>query len=207
MSQTTPMGAWCYWWRRTRTGRTCPDISNILFGVDVAILIASLAGAVWSAAVPGRRIWPPPGRRSWQYFLTWASYCAVCGINLLLLLMHWNSRVFQSPLRFVVGIPLALLGGMLAVWGMVTVGWRNTSGLKGGFVSYGPYRFTRNPQYVGDIVFFIGVGVIANSVFLWIAHLLLALVFVVAPRTEEPWLEEQYGDAYREYRRRVPRFL
>ena len=120
-------------------------MSNILFGVAVAILIASLAGAVWSAAVPGRRIWPPPGRRSWQYFLTWAGFCAVCGINLLLLLMHWNSWVFQSPLRFVVGIPLALLGGMLAVWGMVTVGWKNTSGLKGGFVSYGPYRFTRNP--------------------------------------------------------------
>ena len=181
--------------------------TKILFGVAVAILIASLAGAVWSAAVPARRIWPPPGRRSWQYFLTWAGFCAVCGINLLLLLVHWNSWVFQSPLRFVVGIPLALLGGMLAVWGMVTVGWKNTSGLKGGFVSDGPYRFTRNPQYVGDIVFFIGVGVIANSVFLWIAHLLLALVFVVAPLTEEPWLEEQYGNAYREYRRRVPRFL
>ena len=45
---------------------------------------------------------------------------------------------------------------------MVTVGWKNTSGLKGGFVSDGPYRFTRNPQYVGDIVFFIGVGVIAT---------------------------------------------
>ena len=113
MSRTTPMGTWCCWWRwrRTRTGRTCPDMSNILFGVAVAVLIASLAGAVWSAAVPGRRIWPPPGRRSWQYFLTWAGFCAVCGINLLLLLIHWNSWVFQSPLRFVVGIPLALLGG------------------------------------------------------------------------------------------------
>ena len=80
---------------------------------------------------------------------------------------------------------MALLGGMLAVWGMVTVGWKNTSGLKGGFVSDGPYRFTRNPQYVGDIVFFIGVGVIANSVFLWIAHLLLALVFVALVHESE----------------------
>ena len=34
--------------------------------------------------------------------------------------MHWNSWVFQRPLRFVVGIPLALLGGMLAVCGVVT---------------------------------------------------------------------------------------
>ena len=100
-----------------------------------------------------------------------------------------------------------MLGGLLASSGMVTVGWRNTSGLKGGFISAGPYRFTRNPQYLGDIVFFVGVGVIANSAYLWIAHLLLALVFVVAPLTEEPWLEEQYGEAYREYRRRVPRFL
>ena len=32
--------------------------TKILFGVAVAILIASLAGAVWSAAVPARRIWP-----------------------------------------------------------------------------------------------------------------------------------------------------
>ena len=92
-------------------------MSNILFGVAVAILIASLAGAVWSVAVPGRRIWPPPGHRSWQYLLTWAGFYAVCGINLLLLLTHWNSWVFQSPLRFVVGIPLALLGGMLTAYG------------------------------------------------------------------------------------------
>ena len=52
--------------------------TKILFGVAVAILIASLAGAVWSAAVPDRRIWPPPGRRSWQYFLTWAGVGAWC---------------------------------------------------------------------------------------------------------------------------------
>lgn len=104
-------------------------------------------------------------------------------------------------------VGMLLLGGMLALWGIVTVGWRNTSGVKDGFVSSGPYRFTRNPQYVGDIVFFIGVGVIANSVYLWIAHLLLALWFALAPLAEEPWLEEQYGHAYREYRGRVPRFF
>lgn len=49
---------------------------------------------------------------------------------------HWNTWVFESSLRFIVGIRLTLLGGMLAVWGMTTVGWNNTSGLKGGFVSY-----------------------------------------------------------------------
>ena len=183
-------------------------MSNILFGVAVVILLGTLAAAVWSVAIPEKRLWPPPrGRGSWPYVLNWAGFYTVCGINALLLLMYWNSWIFQSPLRFVVGIPMVVLGGLLAVWGMVAIGWKNTSGLKGGFVSTGPHRFTRNPQYVGDIVLFLGVSVIANSLLLWITHLLIALVFIVAPFAEEPWLEEQYGDAYREYRKRVRRFL
>ena len=38
-------------------------------------------------------------------------------------------------------------------------------------------------------------------------HLLLALVFAVVPLAEERWLEEQYGEKYREYRGKVRRFL
>lgn len=182
-------------------------MSLFLFWVAVSIGIVVLVGAIWSVAFPGRRLWPPPGRGSWQYLLTWVGFYAVCAINVLLLIMDWNSWVFQGRLRFIAGIPLVVLGGGLALWGIATVGWKNTTGLKGGFVSAGPYRFTRNPQYVGDIVFFVGVSVIANSALLWITHLLVSLWFVVAPLAEEPWLEEQYGDAYREYRGRVARFL
>ena len=182
-------------------------MSNILFGVAVVILLGAIAGAAWSVAVPHRRLWPPPSRGSWPYLLNWLGFYLVCGISLLLLLMYWNSWVFPSPLRFVVGVPLAALGGSLALWATVAAGWKNTSGLKDGFVSSGPYRFSRNPQYVGHIAFFVGVGVIANSLLLWITHLLVALLFVLAPLAEEPWLEEQYGDPYREYRKRVRRFL
>ena len=74
------------------------------------------------------------------------------------------------------------------------------------FVASGPYRFTRNPQYLGDNILFFGVSIIANSLLLWIAHALLILVFVMAPLTEERWLEDQYGQAYREYRRKIRRF-
>ena len=182
-------------------------MSSILFGVAVVILLAALAGAVWSAAVPERRLWPPPGRGSWPHVLNWTGFYVVCAINLLLLLMYWNSWIFPGPLRFVAGVPLVVLGGLLALWGTVAAGWRNTSGLKDGFVSSGPYRFTRNPQYVGDMALFVGVSVIANSLLLWITHLLLALVFLVAPLAEESWLEEQYGEEYREYVKRVRRFL
>ena len=92
------------------------------------------------------------------------------------------------------------------VWGITSLGGTNTSGLQGGFVSSGPYRFTRNPQYVGNIILFVGVSTIANSLLLWITHALLTLVFVIAPLTEEAWLEYQYGQVYDEYRRYIPRF-
>lgn len=183
------------------------DVTTLVFAADVLVLCVLLGGAVAALALPRRRIWPPPGRRSWQYLLTWIGWWAAIGLGAALLLLDWNSWIFQSPLRFIVGVPLTLLGGLLAVWGMWTAGWTNTSGLRAGFVASGPYRFTRNPQYVGDIVFFAGVGVMANSVFLWIAHFLLSLWFAMAPLLEEPWLEEQYGEPYREYLRRVPRFL
>jgi protein-S-isoprenylcysteine O-methyltransferase Ste14 len=73
--------------------------------------------------------------------------------------------------------------------------------------SAGPYLFTRNPQYVGDAFLFVGVAVFANSEVVAVTHLLTAFVLLLAPLAEEPWLEEQYGEAYVRYRREAPRYL
>ncbi len=70
----------------------------------------------------------------------------------------------------------------------------------------GPHRFTRNPQCLGNRILFVGANTITNSSLLWISHGLLILVFVVASESEEAWLEDQYGQVYREYRRDIPRF-
>jgi protein-S-isoprenylcysteine O-methyltransferase Ste14 len=181
--------------------------SEVLFAVDVVVLMTLLVGTLWSIAFPAKRIWPPPGRRSWQHVLTWVCFYAVFGLNAALFVLDWNSWIFSSPLRLIVGVPLALVGGLLVSWGVATLGTRNTSGLKSGFVSSGPYRFTRNPQYLGDMILFVGLSIIANSPLLWITHALLILVFAATPLSEEPWLEEQYGEAYAEYRRATSRFL
>ena len=182
------------------------DFAYTVFAIDVVILFILLAGAVWSIALPDRRIWPPPHRRSWQQVLTWTCVCSVYGLNTALLFLDWNSWILESDLRLVIGIPAALLGGLLAVWGIVTLGGMNTAGLQEGFVSSGPYRFTRNPQYVGNIIVFFGVSMVANSLLVWGTHALLSVVFVIAPLTEERWLEDKYGQAYREYRQEIPRF-
>jgi protein-S-isoprenylcysteine O-methyltransferase Ste14 len=178
-----------------------------VFLLDVALLFLLLAGAVWSVAFPVRRFWPPPGRISWQYWLTWTAFYLVFGLNTALLILNWNAWVFEGNVRFMVGLPLALLGALLVSWGIVTLGTQNTSGLKAGFVSAGPYRFTRNPQYLGDIIVFFGLSIIANSLYLWITHILTIIIFVIIPLAEETWLEEQYGEEYLHYKHRIPRFL
>jgi protein-S-isoprenylcysteine O-methyltransferase Ste14 len=167
---------------------------------------ALLAGAAWCIALPERRIYPMARRDGW-YWTLWGLFALVFASNPLFVVLDWNTGVFGSPLRFWLAIPLVLLGGALVTWGMATLGARRTSGLPQGLVLEGPYRITRNPQYVGDFLLFVGVAVLADSGVVAVTHLLTALVLLLAPFAEEPWLEDQYGEGYVAYRRRVPRYL
>jgi protein-S-isoprenylcysteine O-methyltransferase Ste14 len=72
----------------------------------------------------------------------------------------------------------------------------------------GIYRLSRNPIYVGGLLGMIGIALAFNIV--WLLPLLvpslLALHFGVI-RREEQYLEAKFGDDYRRYRARVPRYL
>jgi protein-S-isoprenylcysteine O-methyltransferase Ste14 len=180
---------------------------EVIFTVDLIVLIMLLIGALWSVAVPNKRTWPPPSNKAWQYYLAWILFCLVSGLNTLLIVFDWNTWVFDNPLRFFLGVPLILIGSLLVMWGIRTLGTRNTSGLADKFVKDGPYRFTRNPQYLGDIVLYVGLCLVTNSLYLWITHILLILNFVITTISEEDWLLDQYGDPYREYLEGTSRFL
>ena len=72
----------------------------------------------------------------------------------------------------------------------------------------GPYRFTRNPMYVGMTLIELGVGLAVNN--LWIsAFAVAALVTVhfIAVRPEERYLSEKFGDSYKAYLAQVRRYL
>lgn len=183
------------------------EFVEVIFAVDLIVLFVMLTGALWSVAVPHKRIWPPPSKGTWQYYLSWSSFYLVFGLNTLLIVFDWNTWVMDSPLRFILGVPLILIGSLLVIWGIRTLGARATSGLVEKFVKDGPYRFTRNPQYLGDIVFYIGLSIVTNSLYLWITHILLIINFLITPISEEDWLLDQYGDPYREYLEGTSRFL
>jgi protein-S-isoprenylcysteine O-methyltransferase Ste14 len=72
----------------------------------------------------------------------------------------------------------------------------------------GPYKLTRNPMYLGFAVLYLGVCFVANA--FWPLIFLpeaIALAYLFAIRLEEAYLAREFGDAYREYRARVRRWI
>jgi len=177
-----------------------------LFYADLAAQGVLIAGAVWCIAMPGRRIYPMQTKGVWFYAM-WLLFWLIFAANGAIVVLDWNSGPWSSGLRLFVALPVALLGCAFVTWGIATLGVRNTSGLRDGFVARGPYLISRNPQYVGDILLFAGIAIAANSELALITHVLTSLLFVLAPLAEELWLEGEYGEDYCAYRREVPRFL
>jgi protein-S-isoprenylcysteine O-methyltransferase Ste14 len=75
-------------------------------------------------------------------------------------------------------------------------------------VTRGVYSISRNPLYFGEVLVSISIGIACLSwVFLLVAiseFLLIRYYVVVA---EEPFLIEKYGDTYREYMNKTPRWI
>ena len=119
-----------------------------IFLIDTICLYILLAGVIWSVASPTRRIWPPPKKKSWQFIITWVLFYMVFGLNALLIFIDWDRWILLSPDRFLIAIPLIILGTMLFYWGVHTLGTKNTSGIKDEFITQGPYRYTRNNSWI-----------------------------------------------------------
>jgi protein-S-isoprenylcysteine O-methyltransferase Ste14 len=76
------------------------------------------------------------------------------------------------------------------------------------FVASGPYRYVRNPMYVGATAVILGAGLAVSSpsiVMLALAFLLTMHLFVVVH--EEPALAGKFGVSYQQYRSSVHRWL
>ena len=97
-------------------------------------------------------------------------------------------------------IVIAIVG---RAWCSLYIGGRK----KAEIVDRGPYSVSRNPLYVFSFLAAFGVGAQSGMFSVAVLFLLLAmLVFHFTVRREEAWLEAHFGDAYRLYRARTPRF-
>ena len=125
-------------------------------------------------------IWPwPLPENPWTLFLGWMA------IDASVLLMLWTA--------------------WLMLWRKTTL---NPYGKPQQLLTEGPFRVTRNPIYVADTLFYMGVALLFADAWVWLflPVVLIAVSFGVI-RHEERLLMQHFGDDYRNYMNKVRRWL
>jgi protein-S-isoprenylcysteine O-methyltransferase Ste14 len=162
---------------------------------------------VYSILFPQKRIWPPPSKNSWQYRWYWNLFYIGVLLDVVLVFLEYDSWIISQKVRYFIGVPLILLGGYIVTKAIFTLGLKNTYGLKDGFVEEGLYKFTRNPQYLGDIILILGLILFLNSLNLTVLLTVAMIIFILMPFSEEIWLEETYKQTYLDYKAKTSRFI
>ena len=181
-------------------------MKQILFWIVLGAILLDTATIVLSILKPHLRVWPPPRRDSWQYYYNGAmSYTGLLGF-VALGILDFNSFRFDGWAHFFVG-GLLFSCGFFALWGFRVLGTHASQGLGDELITTGPYRYSRNPQYVGTIPAILGFAIVCNSTLALVTAPLLSVWFILVPFAEESWCREKLGAAYEEYAATVPRFL
>jgi protein-S-isoprenylcysteine O-methyltransferase Ste14 len=181
-----------------------------LFPLAVALLLELIYILlfVWTLRGHGFRFWPPPSHRSWQFFAAWL-LASIVAVNFQFLgLLDFDS--FWLPgfwFRFPAAATLFIVATAIGMWVYAVFPFRATIGLGNRLITVGPYHYSRNPQYLGDSLSILGYMILTNSWMVWVVGALGILLNILAPFTEEPWLEERFGEEYRQYKASVPRFI
>jgi protein-S-isoprenylcysteine O-methyltransferase Ste14 len=116
---------------------------------------------------------------------------------------------FFLPLKlgtvwFYVGLPISILGIIMGFMAGVSFA---TAPLDEP-MTRGVYSISRNPMYFSGFLEYLGIGLSGLSwVFVLCAVVLIIAFHIGVVRSEEPILIEKYGDAYREYMNRTPRWI
>lgn len=125
-------------------------------------------------------------------------------------MIFWAHPTCESLIS---GFLLALCGEALRFWGVSIAGSETrATGTVGGsrLVVAGPFAYVRNPLYLGNIILYSGIGVMANALLPWlivIAFIYFVFQYSLIVAGEEEYLSQTFGEEYIEYRRNVPRFI
>lgn len=138
---------------------------------------------------------------------------------LLLVLGIWTGRKLNLPGIGLDESAVTVIGALLAVVGIIV----NFAGaglfhkLRTAIIPFKPatklvtsgiYGWTRNPMYLGMALIYAGIAILFDSILaLALLPLVLAIIQTNVIAREEVYLERRFGDAYRDYKRRVRRWI
>ena len=145
-------------------------------------------------------VFPPP-------LIALLALGAAAGLHYL-----WPLPIAARSLSLTLGVALCVFGVGIAGWGRATLARSGTNvnpyKPTTSIVTAGPYRFTRNPLYVGLQSLFLGLSFLIGT---WWGLVLVVPAFLIlhygVVLREEAYLERKFGHAYLAYRRKVRRWL
>lgn len=179
----------------------------VIFAITLSADFLLLSVILLSIIFPNSRIWPPPKKGSWQQLISWTLFTVVMFGVPLIGVLDFQSLATVGWGQLLIGGFLIAFGLGIDLWGTKTLSAQQSLGNNERIITTGPYRLTRNPQYVGFIILFFGLIIVASSNMALVTGLFAVGLFFFIPFSEEPWLRQQYGEAYVEYCRNVPRFI
>ena len=180
------------------------SLAVIGFLVGITAELGNLVGVIGSITSDWN-YWPP-GERDWQFYLHWSLEQLYNVSILVVTYFTWNRLDFPRSLLVVAG-GLFVLCMVAALYAGSDLGREESMGLEGELRTGGLYQYSRNPQYVFYVGATITFAIFAASPLVAVMSVVYLSQWFLFPLAEEPWLREQYGDAYDAYAGRTPRFI
>ncbi|MHA1288459.1 MAG: methyltransferase family protein [Candidatus Thorarchaeota archaeon] len=136
-------------------------------------------------------------------------------IEIMVDIFTFPADLLPQPYNFS-GMVLILVGLLLIIWanysllhiGKISLRNREPMQRPANLIIVGPYKFTRNPIYLGGFVALFGLIIMWSSIVTAFFTILVYIIFrYVFIKKEEIILEEEFGDEYREFKNRVGRWF
>lgn len=150
----------------------------------------------------------------------WAPWIAVFDLGRRVSLLEWLALMvsragllrftYATPAVIVAGALLAALSVIFRVWGTAYMGYgtvQHGEMQAGRVVADGPYRYVRNPLYLGSWCMIAAMAFTMPPTGALFTVLLITLFLLRLILGEEAFLTEQLGDPYRAYLQAVPRLV
>lgn len=150
------------------------------------------------------------------------SYYGVIGVWVVLAFFAFQHQDFFFELKFVpnmltrgLGIIFIILAGIID-WNVIkTLGLKRLAmvpelkqeKISEDFVATGIYHYSRHPRYVEYMLISIAAGLFFGYLFMFGFLVYLLASYWWATRAEEAELIKRFGEPYREYQKKVPRFF
>ncbi|TSA27307.1 MAG: isoprenylcysteine carboxylmethyltransferase family protein [Ignavibacteriales bacterium] len=112
-----------------------------------------------------------------------------------------------------IGFAIVLCGEFFRLWGVCYAGseTRTTDGVGGTYlVVSGSFAYVRNPLYLGNMLMYLGVGIMSMALFPYLhiaAFLFFFWQYTVIIKEEEGFLRTKFGKSYEDYLKVVPKFI